>query len=397
MKVKLVVAGLVVFAVVGVQGGTRSLCREAAAFQAKLLEIGKGKSFVYAWSTSSGNWTADGLKGFREKTGTDPLLYFVELNRSFGTWPEPKSAECNRARLAATIRLEWERRRAVPMATWHIENPYAPPAWTDPKYGRTPMRYRYASKDYPQQHRYLAREIVKGTGEPCGEGRIDGTKGPAFANPRAWYLAQLDDLASFCAALCDSDGRAIPIVLRLFHECEDDWQWWGSGSATPADYIALFRLSVERLREKNPVDNMLFCYSPNRYWKTLGEPQQDGFLTRYPGDDYVEMIGFDDYGLGKGDRTKTTAETVRKMRLVSEFGAAHGKICGLCETGVKGSCDAFYTELHRAMTSPGVSFAFAATYDGPWTFPETAAGKQDMAAFFDRAEVVSGKNAEAWK
>ena len=45
MKVKLVVAGLVVFAVVGVQGGTRSLCREAAAFQAKLLEIGKGKSF----------------------------------------------------------------------------------------------------------------------------------------------------------------------------------------------------------------------------------------------------------------------------------------------------------------------------------------------------------------
>ena len=41
-----------------------------------------------------------------------------------------------------------------------------------------------------------------------------------------------------------------------------------------------------------------------------------------------------------------------------------------------------------------VSFAFAATYDGPWTFPETAAGKKDMAMFFIRPEVVSGKNAE---
>ena len=44
-----------------------------------------------------------------------------------------------------------------------------------------------------------------------------------------------------------------------------------------------------------------------------------------------------------------------------------------------------------------VSFAFAATYDGPWTFPETAAGKKDMAMFFIRPEVVSGKNAEGWK
>ena len=42
------------------------------------------------------------------------------------------------------------------------------------------------------------------------------------------------------------------------------------------------------------------------------------------------------------------------------------------------------------MTAPGVDFAIAATYDGPWTFPESEAGKADMRKFFQRPEVLSG-------
>ena len=49
--------------------------------------------------------------------------------------------------------------------------------------------------------------------------------------------------------------------------------------------------------------------------------------------------------------------------------------------------DSFYSELRKVMTAPGVEFAIAATYDGPWTWPTTDAGKADMEAFL-RSDVV---------
>ena len=49
------------------------------------------------------------------------------------------------------------------------------------------------------------------------------------------------------------------------------------------------------------------------------------------------------------------------------------------------------------MTSPGVDFAIATTYDGPWTIPETEAGKADMRRFFQRPEVLSGNARELFR
>ena len=51
---------------------------------------------------------------------------------------------------------------------------------------------------------------------------------------------------------------------------------------------------------------MLFAYSPDRHWGVAGEEGRSGFLERYPGDAYCDMIGFDDYELGKDyDSPKT--------------------------------------------------------------------------------------------
>ena len=249
---------------------------------------------------------------------------------------------------------------------------------------------------YPEEHRWVLREIVEGTGGPCGDGRIDGQGERTFANPRAWYEWCLKDAAAFCRTLKDEKGNQIPIVFRPFHECESDWFWWGSKSATCDDYIAAFRLTVDILRRELGAGNVLFAYSPDRFWHEVGEEGKSGFLARYPGDAYCDMIGFDDYELGKDhdspmspkSAAKTTAAVIRRARIVSQIGRDRDKICGIFESGVKDSVDSFYSEMRKVMTAPGVEFAIATTYDGSWTWPKTEAGLGDMKEFFMSPEVV---------
>ena len=106
----------------------------------------------------------------------------------------------------------------------------------------------------------------------------------------------------------------------------------------------------------------------------------------------IRPDGYDDYSIGKGkddNATKTTAAAIARLRTVSDFARAHGKVCGLFETGAKDSVDGFYSLLHKVATADGIDVAIMTTYDGPWTFPTTEAGKADMRRFFQRPEVLS--------
>ena len=357
--------------------------------QRNLLEIGRSDKFVYAWSTAGGDWAGTRFDRFHEKTGKHPLMYFAEFRDIGGTWYSPERYAQHRADFAAVVKREYAAHHAIPLVTWHIQNPYIPPKWEG---GNQGMRYRYSSKGYPQEHRYVLREIVEGTGTLCGTGRIDGVNAKAFPNPRAWFEWCLRDVAAYCRTLVDEAGERIPIVFRLFHECDGDWFWWGPGSATPEDIIAAHRLAVDILREELGRENVLFCYGPDRTWTDAGEVGKSGFLCRYPGDAWMDMLGYDDYSLGKKDVEKTTAEAIRKMRIISEEGERRGKICGIFECGAKDSCDSFYTVLHQAMTAPGVHFAILTTYDGPWTFPATEAGLADMKRVLSLPDVYTGEN-----
>ena len=372
----------------------------AERLRRNLLEIGRSPRFVYAASTGAAEWNGDRYERFRREMGISPRLYFVEFRDICGTWQKPKTYATNRSALAAFVKREYVEHHAVPMVTWHLNNPYMPPKWRNPKWDAdAAYRFRYGMEGYPEEHRWVLREIVDGTGGPCGNGRIDGPGDMTFPNPRAWYEWCLKDAAAFCRTLKDEKGNRIPIVFRLFHECESDWFWWGAKSATCDDYIAAYRLTVDILRRELGADNVLFAYSPDRYWGSAGEEGKSGFLARYPGDAYCDMIGFDDYELGK-DRDgpkppksadKTTASVIRRARIVSQIGRERGKICGIFESGVKDSVDTFYTELFKVMTAPGVEFAIATTYDGKWTWPKSEAGLADMKEFFARPEVIADR------
>ena len=372
----------------------------AERLRRNLLEIGRSPRFVYAASTGAAEWNGDRYERFRREMGISPRLYFVEFRDICGTWQKPKTYATNRSALAAFVKREYVEHHAVPMVTWHLNNPYMPPKWRNPKWDASAAyRFRYGMEDYPEEHRWVLREIVEGTGGPCGNGRIDGPGDMTFPNPRAWYEWCLKDAAAFCRTLEDEKGNRIPIVFRLFHECESDWFWWGSKSATCEDYIAAYRLAVDILRRELGADNVLFAYSPDRFWGSAGEEGKSGFLARYPGDAYCDMIGFDDYDLGKDwnnlkspkNAAKSTASVIRRLRIVSQIGRERGKICGIFESGVKDSVDTFYTELFKVMTATGVEFAIATTYDGKWTWPKSEAGLADMKEFFARPEVIADR------
>lgn len=314
----------------------------------------------------------------RSNISRNPCLYFTDFYFvTDATKPAAKIAE-SRASLTAMVRAAWKYHRAVPVFSWHVENPYTPAGWKDPRHGAAPYRYRYSCEGYPQEHRYVIAEILAGH---------------SFA--RTWYDDGLERIAAFLRDLTDENGRLIPVVVRLFHECEDDWQWWGRGSVSAEDYREIFRYTVGRLRALTGGGaNLLFAYSPDRYWKTLGNPSSPlDFLYRYPGDDVVDIIGHDDYSLGANKKTewaeKALAHSIEQSRMVSSFAQAHGKAAGLFETGVQGARDDAYDYIFRLMTASGVKYGFICTWGGAYSRPETEAGRACWRKFAARSEVLT--------
>ena len=404
-----------------------ALCVEAAdtpsqVFLSRLRQVAESGRFVYSWTNpwrpTDAEFRVQEGDGWRPKapdefaftskfkgvTGEDyaPVLYFTELNLVAGTYFGEEAYARNRASMTAMVRKAWRDYRAVPVFSWHVENPYAPGGWCDPKYGEKPYRYRYASEGYPQEDKCVIREILEGIGRKCGQGRHSScgedevAAAAAYPNPRAWYEARLKEIASFLDGLKDADGAPIPAVVRLFHECEDDWAWWGRGSVSVGDYVEIFRYTVERLRElAGGGENLLFAYSPDRYWWEMGT-EGDGnafsFLGRYPGDAYVDLIGYDDYLVGTGADgqmvEKRFSSAAEKMRQITVEAQRRGKVCGLFESGaIEEARPDYYDWLYKALTAEGVGFSFANLWSG-YEIPKTPEGKECFKRFLQRPEVI---------
>ena len=117
------------------------------------------------------------------------------------------------------------------------------------------------------------------------------------------------------------------------------------------------------------------------------------FLSWYAGDAYTDIIGFDDYSIGKGETDEKADanfnETLRKLRLVSAYADAHGKVMGITETGCKDARSDFWARLLRLATAEGVNCAFVDTWGGPWTFPDSPEGVEDQRRFVSSPAVMT--------
>ena len=132
---------------------------------------------------------------------------------------------------------------------------------------------------------------------------------------------------------------------------------------------------------------MLFAYTPDIAWSNLGTEGDNGntFLSYYPGDKYVDIIGIDDYSIGVGDDAQVARaanETIRKLRMMSAFAKAHGKIASISECGGTRKRDDFWKWVVKIATAPGVEVAFVDTWTRDWgTLPKTPAAARDLQDF----------------
>lgn len=143
--------------------------------------------------------------------------------------------------------------------------------------------------------------------------------------PQNRLIQHLDQVANFFNGLKDQNGDFIPVIYRPFHENTGDWFWWGKPYCTPEEYVALWRFTVDYLRNTRNIHHVLYAYSPSDP-AFLG-----GYEALYPGDDYVDIIGFDSYAVIAYEMF-----LIPNAQLVVEFANEHGKVAALTEFGVNG-------------------------------------------------------------
>ena len=148
---------------------------------------------------------------------------------------------------------------------------------------------------------------------------------PGGAN-HAQFRLWLDRLAGFFVGLKSADGTCAPVLFRPFHEHTGNGFWWGKGNCTAEEYIALWRFTLEYLRDTKGVHNLLYVYSPDIV------SSQDNYLEFWPGDAYVDVLGLDAY-----DRSSWAIETngLRLMRLLKHIAYLKNKPFAFTETGLE--------------------------------------------------------------
>lgn len=140
----------------------------------------------------------------------------------------------------------------------------------------------------------------------------------------------LDNIAALAHDLKDENGEAIPVIFRPFHEQTGNWFWWGSHTTTSDQYKAIFRYTVEYLRDTKEVNNILYGFSPG----AGPGGAKERYLETYPGDDYVDLFGIDKYddkqNAGSDGFLK---DMVADLRMLVELAEEKGKLAAFTEYG----------------------------------------------------------------
>lgn len=141
-----------------------------------------------------------------------------------------------------------------------------------------------------------------------------------------------------CADFIESIG--IPFIFRPWHEHTGDWFWWCDGMCTPEEYNALWIMTYKYFTEERGIKGIVWAISPN-----IMEHSREVFEPRYPGDEYVDIVGLDLYEFKSADETVEAASEryVQQMRVgiaeISGFAVEHGKVFAMCEAGYEGLHD----------------------------------------------------------
>ena len=188
--------------------------------------------------------------------------------------------------------------------SWHLDNPLTGgSAWVKPD-------------SLTDQEKQTVASVLKG-GE-CHEK----------------FLGWLDTLASFLNSLETPYGVKVPVLLRPWHEHTGSWFWWGQNLCTTEQYKALWKLTVDQLKQRG-VNNVLYAYSPGTEFN--GDAAK--YLERWPGDEIVDVIGFDSYCTNNAEDTVAINNYASSLDLnlkaLCDIAKQHNVVPALTETGME--------------------------------------------------------------
>lgn len=312
--------------------------------------------------------------------GGFPLIYGLDFFRMSGTYYDATYTSNNRKRALSIIKEAWEKLRAIPSFSWHLESPYA--SIENPELGESVQgccfcyqnRDRYPS--FPVEHRYQVNEILENTGlavtgQTCGD----------------WFDDRVREVAAIINQFVDDNGRPIPMIFRLWHELEDWWAWWQVHDTKDDQYRRFFRLTVDKFREYCPNAQILWVYCTDY----ASSQTSEAYMKYYPGDDYVDIMGYDDYNLVKvAERDKC----ITRAKVVSAAAREHGKVAMLCETlrAAKedtANQDIFFQDfVWPVVTSEDVSLSIFQVWGGA---DNTALRKESFKWWYDNEKTIFSK------
>jgi mannan endo-1,4-beta-mannosidase len=273
---------------------TRTLYRNLRQLQGKALLFGHQATLEYGY-----NWTLNDIgagehrSDVKDVSGSFPSVYGFDVTSVVNhSWTEEERFTAIERQLAFERGIF--RRGGVITYEWHMHHPSDGSSF----YNTTPVVHR----------------IIPG-GDLHDKFRIS-----------------LDHAAEYFNLLGE-----IPILFRPWHEHNGDWFWWCKGSTSEEDFISLWRFTVDYLKNEKKVHNLIYVYSPDRSRIDMNDFEA-GYLWGYPGDDYVDVFGIDNYWDVGHPGNKASAEeqsaTFRKsLEYLVKLADSRGKISALTETG----------------------------------------------------------------
>ncbi len=240
-------------------------------------------------STMGHIWTSDddSRGDIKEMCGSHPAIIGADFSGLCSS--DPAKVESKKQRLAKEI-LDTDKRGGITTICWHMTNPMNDKSFY-----------------WKESQTEAVAEMLPG--------------GEANEKYRGW----LENVAEVMKAT-----KGVPIIFRPLHEFDGDWFWWGASHCTTDDFVALWRYTVGYLRDELRVHNLLYTFSPD--CKFFSEEE---LLARYPGDDYVDIIAFDEYWDFRPDGANDPSLALKKAIIVSETARKRGKIAAMSETGLE--------------------------------------------------------------
>lgn len=252
----------------------------------------KGTIFAHQHATEYGRgWYGDENRSdVKSVVGTHPGMIGIDFSGFTGRNPEEYKANLKK------IVEDAYNRGAVITIAWHFYNPVGPGGF-----------YWQDSTSTPVVKRLI----------PNGDAHNQ-------------YKEILDGIAEWANSCKGANGELIPMIFRPYHEFDGDWFWWGASHCTVDEFKTLWKFTASYLRDERNVHNFIWAFSPDNKFDT-----EEKYLERYPGDEWVDMVGMDNYADMGRDRYDIATAT-RKLKIVSDYAKKHKKLAAFTETGLEG-------------------------------------------------------------